>query len=182
MKSTPTRPGRRLPAALATMLLLTPAAAAAAPATANLYLLTPASAYVEGCFEPCMCPIMINQSLTGSFFLSPTPGDAQTAVYDVTDVAWTYRRGDELIAVTGGGTYTLGPTGHRLELDLTTGQDPPRHFDSGLVPAPGTFPAIDIAAAENGFFCYDYVFEVSANAPTVEVQTVRWGSAKATYR
>jgi hypothetical protein len=156
---------------------------ARAPALATiLYKLDAASSYQEGCFDPCMCPIMMNDTLQGTFFLSPVGGEDGTTVYAVTDVAWSYRRGEAWVQVAGSGSYTLGLGGQRLELDLVAGHDPWRHFDSGLVAAPGSFPGIAIAAAANGFFCYDHVFAVSASAVAVGSEDSTWGALKATYR
>ena len=36
-----------------------------------LYKLTEGSAHEEGCFEPCMCPIMFNDTLQGTFIFEP---------------------------------------------------------------------------------------------------------------
>lgn len=172
---------RRL--ALPALLLAAAFSWAPAPApAATLYELDADSSYQEGCFDPCDCALMMTDTLRGTFLLSPAGGEGGTSVFAVTDVAWNYRRGEELVAVAGSGTYTLGPDGHRLELDLVAGDAPPRHFDSGLVPATGKFPAIDIAAAVNGFFCYDYVFTISASAGAVVPENPTWGALKATYR
>jgi len=155
---------------------------APAPALATVPYELAASSYQEGCFDPCSCPIMMNDTLQGTFFLSPVGGESGNAVYAVTDVAWSYRRGEVWIQVAGSGSYTLGPDRHRLELDLVADDAPLLHFDSGLVAAPGTFPKIEIAAAVNGFFCYDHVFAVSASTVTVGSEDTTWGALKATYR
>jgi hypothetical protein len=168
-----------LPALALTVICL--GTALSAPAAA-LYELDADSSYQEGCFDPCACPIMMNDTLRGTFVLSPAGGDGVTSVFAVTDVAWHYRRGDELVPVTGSGSYTPGPDGHRLELDLVAGDAAPRHFDSGLVAPIVKFPQIDIAAAVNGFFCYDYVFAISASTGSVISGQPTWGALKATYR
>ena len=170
---------RILPAIMAAAVCLSLPAVARA---AVLYELDGASSYQEGCFDPCMCPIMMNDTLKGTFLLAPAGGEGDPDVYAVTGVAWGYRRGEAWVQVAGSGTYTLGPAGHRLELDLVAGDGPPRHYDSGLVPAPGNFPEIDIAAAVNGFFCYDYAFTVSASVAAVSPEYPTWGALKAAYR
>lgn len=38
----------------------------------TVYDLTAGSAFVEGCFEPCQCPIRISSDLDGEFVLRPT--------------------------------------------------------------------------------------------------------------
>jgi len=147
-----------------------------------LYQLNAGSSYQEGCFPPCMCPIMWNLTLQGTFVLTPVTGSGQYGQFEVSDVQWSYQRGQQVVTVTGTGVYTLSPDVHRLELDLVAGGDPPRHFDSGLVAAPGNFPEIDVAVAANGFFCYDHAFAVSARAGAVPSETAAWGVLKAAFR
>lgn len=149
---------------------------------AVLYRLGASSACEEGCFAPCMCPVMMNDTLQGTFLLSPSGRGGETAAYSVLEVTWTYRRGDADIPVVGSGSYTQGTGGQRLELDLVTGDGPPDHYDSGFVPLTRDFPQIDLAVAANGFFCYDHVFVVSAFPVTVAVESSSWGALKATYR
>ena len=182
MKPIRSTAGRRrlvLPAfVLAAACLSAPGPARAAV----LYELDAASNYQEGCFDPCDCVHRMTDTLRGTFLMALVGENGGTSTFAVTDVAWNYRYGEELVQVTGFGSYTLGPDGHRLELDLVAGNAPQRHFDSGLVAAPGTFPEIDSAAAANGFFCYDFVFTVSASAKPVLPEYPTWGALKATYR
>jgi len=44
------------------------------------------------------------------------------------------------------------------------------------------FPEISIAAAVNGFFCYDHVFFIAAMPASVNVEHDTWGCLKSTYR
>lgn len=169
-------------------LVLAAVAGAPMPAAADdavgavPYRLGVSSAYEEGCFEPCLCPIMMSETLQGTFLLSPPVRDGDTAVHSVLDVAWTYQSGDLVIAVAGSGTYTREADGQRLVLDLVAGEGTARHYDSGFVPAPRDLPQIDIAVSVNGFFCYDTVFVVVALPAGVAVEPSSWGALKATYR
>lgn len=49
---------------------------------------------------------------------------------------------------------------HRMELDLTVGDDPSEHFYGGLVRGGDDFPHIDTAVALHGFFCWDSAFTI----------------------
>ena len=166
------------PVGIAALLLF-----CAAPAASGvLYQLEETSGYEEGCFDPCMCPVWFNQTLRGTFLVEPAAAMDEFAVFDVTDVNLSYTQGDETIDVTGSGVYQRGTAQQRLELDLQRGDLPPQHFDSGLVPLTGVYPVIDIAVAVNGFFCYDYVFVIVAQAKAVNAPYETWGNLKATYR
>ena len=60
---------RRLPLAILILACLLPAAVSEAPAQTNttgvLYALSPASAFEEGCFDPCLCIVHYNDGLVG---------------------------------------------------------------------------------------------------------------------
>lgn len=174
--------GRLLSLVLAAFAGLALPAAAGDQVGAVLYRLDAASAYEEGCFEPCLCPIMMNDTLKGTFLLIPSDHDGGTGSYSLLDVAWTYQRGDIVIPAAGSGTYTRDADRQRLELDLMAGDGPVRHYDSGLVAAPRDFPQIEVAASVNGFFCYDHVFVVSALPASVAGVAATWGALKAAYR
>ena len=64
--------------------------------------------YQEGCFDPCLCPIMMNRTLQGTFLVSPVVGSGTDAVFDITDVDWHFRQFDQEVQVAGAGTCTLG--------------------------------------------------------------------------
>lgn len=154
----------------------------AAWAFGALYRLETESHYIEGCYEPCMCPILMNQTLQGGFMLSPIrPGD-DGSLFAVEAVAWQLQRGDETVAVTGSGQYRIDGELQRMSLDLRLGDAAVQHFDSGLVPLEVDAPAISIAVALNGFFCYDQVFAIAALPVPVELVHRTWGSLKSVYR
>jgi len=140
----------------------------AAPAAAQSvsYGLEPESAYVEGCYPPCLCPLVFADSLSGTFVLSfegATPDNYDH--YAVTELDWTLTFGGQVTSITGTGHYQVGgqvAVMQRLELDLSFDGAAPAHFDSGLVPGGAGFPRIEIAVSENGMVCFDRVFELVA--------------------
>lgn len=149
---------------------------------ATLYQLDEASSYQEGCFAPCMCPIMMTQTLRGTLLLVPAGSDGETRLFNIADIDWHFDSLGQDIAVTGSGVYTVSMRQQRLELDLQAGDEVVRHYDSGLVPVVAQPPAISIAIAANGFFCYDHAFDIAARPSIVEARGDTWGSIKAIYR
>lgn len=157
----------------------------AAPSRAldsSLYKLTEESHYIEGCFDPCMCPIFMNISLQGSFQLLPVSQTEDGAFFDVLAVDWAFIQEGEIVPVSGSGLYQVEAEQHRLTLDLKVGDDPVQHFDSGLVPLQSELPGISISVALNDFFCYDYVFGIIAIPAPVEQARSSWGNLKSIYR
>jgi hypothetical protein len=147
----------------------------------SLYELTDQSGYVEGCFDPCMCPIFFNPTLTGSFMLTAvSQGDG--ALFLVTEVEWQFAMGGETILVTGSGQYVIEGEQHQMVLDLFVGDAPLEQYDSGLVPLEGDLQGIVIAIAMNDFFCYDQVFYLDAVPAPVDETVSSWGSLKSIYR
>ena len=166
--------------ALALCLALVPSPAWALGS--SQYQLTDESGYIEGCFDPCMCPIFMNLTLQGSFQLAAASQDGEVALFEVTAIDWQFIRAEETISVIGSGQYTIDADQHQLVLDLQVGDAPAQQFDSGLVPLEGDFDGISIAVALNGFYCYDYVFALTAVPAPVEETASSWGSLKAIYR
>lgn len=161
------------------------AAAIASPAItqgAVFYRLDKPSNFLEGCFDPCLCPIMMNGTLAGSFVALPVSDDGSTAIFDVVDVNWSFVRLEHEVEVTGSGRYTTEPERQRLELDLLVGDEAVQHFDSGWTPRAGDLPAISIAVSVNGYYCYDRVFDIEAHPSTVGIEPAAWGSLKAAWR
>jgi hypothetical protein len=88
-------------------------------------------------------------------------------VFGVNDVEWDvlFDFPGGQVPVTGTGTLRISQPPEpmqRLEMDLAVGDEAPVHFDSGLVPVQAEFPVLNIAVAENGFYCYDSVFTIHA--------------------
>ena len=60
---------------------------------------------------------------------------------------------------------------HQMELDLSIDGGPLTPFDSGMVNGGNEFPAINIALAKNGFYCYDIVLDIASRPcrkPSIE--------------
>src|SRR6185503_17896662 len=150
-------------------LLLLGVVAGSTPAsaqTSTLYRLNKDSTFQQGCFPPCLCPIMIAMPVKGTFVLTPTGFDGLFNTYAVSDVNWLVSIGGSDTTVTGSGTYKIGgefALQQQLSLDLQVGGDKVQHFDSGLVAGPAPFPDIKVTISVNGQVCYDTVVEVSAS-------------------
>jgi hypothetical protein len=121
------------------------------------YCLDPNSAYEIGCFPPCLCPLLISDTLRGTFDLTRLPPDPLYQHFAVTHVDFTASPGSSVIHYTGSGAYRVGGEVailQQLTLDLTDDTGEQSHFDSGLVQG-GHLPRIDIAVALHGFYCFD---------------------------
>jgi len=167
------------------LLVLTGALGASGPLrcrgdTAALYALDEGSHVVEGCFDPCLCPLRLAEDLRGVFLLEPSsalPAGLEPAVpaglvsvrsYDVPWLLWTYGSGDARTTVTGRGTYQVGgefARVQRLVLDLRVGDEAVQRYDSGWVVGGDdttSLPPIAIEVSHNGRYCYDRVFSIRA--------------------
>src|SRR2546428_7477691 len=92
-------------------LLLLGVVAVSTPASAQsgtVYRLNEDSTFQQGCFPPCLCPIMIAEPVKGTFVLTPTGFDGLFDTYAVTDVNWLVSIGGPDTIVTGSGTYKIG--------------------------------------------------------------------------
>jgi hypothetical protein len=136
-------------------------------------LASPPSTFEWGCFAPCMCPILVQSPLAGTFTLRrhPDPDPAGLyAEYDVLDVQWKADNGTRVVTITGGGTYRWGgefALVDQLTLDLSIDGGPPQRFDSGLRPVGATFPGIDTRISLHNEFCRDSVLILEAQATGV---------------
>ncbi len=148
----------------------------------SLYKLTEESGYIEGCFDPCMCPIFWNPSLQGSFMLTAVDQGEDVALFEVFAIDWQFLQGEETISITGSGIYRIESGHHQLTLDLQVGGSPVQQYDSGLVPWQSEFPGIDISVAMNDFYCLDHVFVLKALPEPVENSVSSWGTLKSLYR
>lgn len=173
---------------LALTLLGLPVAAAPAQVQSTqpiLYELGKDSVYQQGCFAPCLCPVMWSRPMRGTFILTPLGSDGLYESFALTHVKWIAQLGTENRVLTGSGTYRIGgefARMHQLSLDLQTDGGPVEHFDSGLVGGGGSFPAIDISVSIHGFYCFDTGLHVRAwPAMRVDVETdhLSWDLARA---
>jgi hypothetical protein len=163
---------RRFPLLLACVLLLVVGGPLGCPWRAGLYALQPESSFTQGCFEPCLCPILISQPIVGELGLIEVPGNeaAPFREFLVAFVHWRTKLGGEEVHITGSGRYRVGgefALTQQLELDLRIGRGPVQHFDSGVVVGGGEFPnKLDVRISVNGEFCFDTVIDVVA-APLI---------------
>ena len=133
--------------------------------TPTLYRLNQGSTYEQGCFGPCLCPVLIDAPVKGTFALTPTGSDGLFNTYAVTDVNWVVPIDGTDTIVSGSGTYRIGgefALQQQLSLDLQVGGEKAEHFDSGLVTGPA-FPNIKVTISMNGQTCFDTVFQLSAS-------------------
>ncbi len=136
--------------------------------TGAIYRMASDANFQEGCFPPCMCPIMMEQPVLGTakFVYAGFSNGEQS--YVVEDVNWYLPGSNTAERIIGSGKYHIGTPGlltviqHRLELDLRVGDDPPAHFDSGWLVLSNS-GGIDLTVSINGMFCWDRVIRVHAN-------------------
>ncbi len=131
----------------------------------QIYKLAGDSTFERGCFDPCLCPVMDQAPVRGTFKLTRVQPDIWFDVYEVTDVNWTVPLGDPELRITGSGEYRTGGNPglmQRLQLDLRVGDGPVEHFDSGLIMGGFGFPEIDITIAISGIYCFDTVIHLVA--------------------
>jgi hypothetical protein len=154
-------------AVLAAVTSLATATQAQVGAAPTLYRLDPGTTFEEGCQPPCACPILITSDVFGTFTLQFINADpAGYNHYKVAQVNWELDMPGSVRRVTGGGEYKVGgplAINQQLQLDLSFDGAAPVHFDSGVVAGGGSFPAIDIDIARNGFYCWDQVFRLKAS-------------------
>ena len=135
--------------------------------------------YQEGCWDPCLCPITIEQPQAGGFSLvplPPTPEAPTTHQWGVIRIGWfpSISITPANAVTTGSGFYSVGPSDTRPPLNqrmlvaLTRPASAEEEYDSGWV---GFGPVIGVALppsrininiADNAFFCYNQVYGVSA--------------------
>ena len=159
-------------ASLATIASPRPAAAQVLdPIQYNLYS---GSNLAYGCMGPCACPVVFTPTMSGTFTFYRTGVDPLYTHYALLNIVWRYPvPGTAKVAtITGHGTYDIGgevARMHRMQLDVTTDGVLEQHFDSGLVPAHGPFPVIDIEVHSRANVCIDSVLHVVAGPGTESV-------------
>lgn len=131
-----------------------------------LYRMDKGSQYQQGCFDPCLCPVMFQEPVKGTFVLTPSGVDPLFTNYAVTGINWMVTLGGTDTFVTGSGTYRIGgefALEQELTLDLKVGDNPVERFTSGRVIGPAPFPAIGVTISRNNQTCFDTVFRVQAS-------------------
>lgn len=144
--------------------------------------------YTEGCLPPCTCPTATAAALGGFSFVALPATNANPATdYAVVNANWSIvplnsspavPPGANATLARGYGIYTVvagvagAPPRQRLTMDFAflpmaaPTPTPPaavlRRFDSGLAPFTNAagFAPLNIDIAENGFACFDRVFQV----------------------
>jgi hypothetical protein len=138
------------------------------PDEETFYELDQESAWLEGCIVgPCLCPVALFDDLSGSFRLveMPTLQPGPWRIFEVNDVRWELRRGDQIVDIRGSGLYqTAVPVldEQRLTLDLTIDGNPIEPLDSGTVGGGLAFPSIEVQALTPGQ-CYQEGVWLSAD-------------------
>lgn len=126
--------------------------------------------YLEGCFPPCLCPIMFVEEVRGTLDLVPLGRAGGMDNYAVVNARWSSASPTPALPLTayGFGILRVGsPTilpviQQVMVMDLHVSGTPGR-FWSELHPAPVLPPAIDIGISENGRYCYDRAFDLIAS-------------------
>ena len=151
-----------------------------------IFRLVERASFQEGCFAPCMCPVMVEQPMLGTFRLAYA-GASGVDVYQVTGVNFEVPGHEAASRISGTGKYSIGSPDaalmiqQRMELDLRVDDSPPAHFDSGWVSRPqdgGIFIPVSI----HGMYCWDRVITIDARmVPAAQLTPYRLG-AGATYQ
>jgi len=136
----------------------------------TIYRLTEKASYQEGCFPPCMCPVMMAAGIRGTFIMGPATAGGTFLSHDVLNVNWVVTLGDAEFEITGSGTYRVSngppPYVHALDLDLSVDGGETESFFSGFVPLSSNDGSIDIPISINDLYCYDTVIVVNASPLT----------------
>lgn len=159
--------------AIALAMLSSPRPAAAQVLDPIQYGLFSSSDLGYGCDGPCACPFVFTGPLAGSFTFYRTSVDPLYTHYALLNIFWRYPvPGTGKVAnITGHGTYDIGgevALMQRMQLDVVTDGVLAQHFDSGLVPARGIFPAIDVQVRVAVNACVDSVLHVVAGPQGTE--------------
>jgi len=150
----------------------------ACPATpdpsAIRYQLSKSSTFEVGCQAPCACPVLTRSGLDGWFLLVPYRSDPLFSEYLLCGIDWNIpaTASGPALHITGEGWYRVGgevAIQHELRLCVSVNGGETQPFESGLVSGGGSFPAIDIAVATSGFFCWDSVITVNARPASLGI-------------
>ena len=165
--------------------------ASAAPAATHgaapvLYRLDAGATYQTGCFAPCLCPVLPEAPVVGTFEL--TPGDANSLfhTYDIGDIDWTAHTAGTTTRITGSATYRIGgevAVEQEMDLALSVGGKPEQKFSSGVVVGGSNFPEISLPVSIHGGVCADSIIKIVASpVPPHEIRPYDLGHASAMQR
>jgi len=133
---------------------------------AGIYRLDKGATFQRGCFDPCLCPISLEAPVRGTFQLTSVGFDGRFQVFEFSDINWTVSMGDPELRITGSGKYRIGgefALQQELSLDLQVGEDPPQHFESGLVDVGTKLPSLSVMVSVNKMYCFDTVISIEAS-------------------
>jgi hypothetical protein len=146
----------------------------------TLYRLERTSTFQQGCFPPCLCPMMETAPIVGTFRLALITVGNVFDFYEVTRVRFKVQRTNgEVVEITGSGTYAVSTIAdlQRMELTLVVGSEPPTIYRSDDVPGGSAFPRIAVPISINGGVCRDTVIDLRAKPSRrlyVESLELRW--------
>jgi hypothetical protein len=132
------------------------------------------SAFIEGCYNPCDCALSYRPCV-GTFDLVTLPATAANTspISAVVNVSW-WILGTNIspmavnagTVVRGYGIYRCEPVSasRRMVLQLAVGANTGERYDSGelITNVSRCGPVIDLAAATNGFVCFNRVFDLNS--------------------
>ena len=141
-----------------------------------VFRMGPDGSFQEGCFPPCLCPIMQQQPVSGTMKLVYAGQIEGLWVYSVQDVNWRVDGVDPPRRITGSGVYRIGSPHpitvmeQRMELELQVDNEPAQKFDSDWVPH-NNQNGIDISVSINGMYCWDRVIVIDGRrVPDSQIQ------------
>jgi len=149
--------------------------AADSPQFVILCNLQPGSSFQQGCIPPCMCPVMMSDTVRGTFELSPGPGPGPRPMdstgfttYSLTGISWKVYNsaGKPVHTITGNGTYRFETVGngavrHQLTLEVSIDNQASVTLDSGLILGCAQFPEIAISV-RRGSTCLETSMDIIA--------------------
>lgn len=143
-------------------------ASAASDHDRDPYLIQRGSAFAQGCFPPCLCPLLYSANVSGSFSLIEDGSNPLFMSFLVDDFDVTVDFYDSTKHIVGIGSYVYGGEVaylQRMELDLSIDGEAPVHLDSGWVPFTQWPPVVDLSVSMNGMFCFDIALWIVASPP-----------------
>jgi hypothetical protein len=151
-------------AAVLLLALCSPSVFAQVLEGSTRYRLERTSTFQRGCFPPCMCPIMQEVPVTGTFRLDLVAVGDVFDFYEVKNVRWSVPSNSGPLVITGSGTYKVSTIAdlQEMALDLRVGSEPMTLYQSDTVAGGASFPRIALSISIHGGFCLDTVIDLAA--------------------
>ena len=133
----------------------------------TVYRLGDDATFQEGCFDPCLCPLLATAPVRGTMVLGrPVTGDV-VDFREISEINWFVGiPGETRHRITGTGNYRVTNYSaerlHALELELSIDGGETQFFFSDFVPLDVNDGSFDITVSMNGLFCYDIAIRVDA--------------------